>query len=530
MRKAPIPSCLFYVIFLYITILVFPTCSNVKTHNEKEVGAKKKPIIFLLKGDGVEVSLIFNEVASTIYLLDVLSGFSGGNRSSIEMTRKELEKIYSNPGEVGILLKKYADIRKKYDYLMDRKRSGDYYDISLLDAPVPVSPSWVEYNPASNINTLASRVESWKEFWNYANLLMNQGDKEVLHDIVEKLLPSVRSLFKECSGIYGIPGEAGSKIEKSPMLFLLGRIMKFYGLDSGKNSLLKIGVNFVPVFGNGETTYAVNKNGTIYIESQVCMEMGNESVRLPLDVVFHEAVHTVERSISKEKWEKIARRYFISGLRSLSAGWWIYNEALATAFGQGIFLKRYEKRKFEEKMRIVLGLYRDKEIDNYARLLIPQLEEKLEKGGSLDEFSAEGGRVFTLLTSPDISASYYLKKGVLFSGCEYLDKVKEVFHFHGSDLFWAYKFEDSDEGLKFFEKYAGISGVIFSQGKDMEKAEAIFSRMGCDSVETLISENEMDKFRIIIKRGKRLLSGYVYFVYVSDDSLIEKSANLLFSN
>jgi len=108
MRKAPIPSCLFYVIFLYITILVFPTCSNVKTHNEKEVGAKKKPIIFLLKGDGVEVSLIFNEVASTIYLLDVLSGFSGGNRSSIEMTRKELEKIYSNPGEVGILLKKYA--------------------------------------------------------------------------------------------------------------------------------------------------------------------------------------------------------------------------------------------------------------------------------------------------------------------------------------------------------------------------------------------------------------------------------------
>jgi hypothetical protein len=483
---------------------------------EEKAHAPRYPVVVTLKKHDVELELRVGEVANTIYILDAASGWASERQVTVQAYKEAWGAKFSGEQNYAGLLQAYRRIRESY------AEARGLVPAEELDAPVPVQPSWGGYSAAAGFSLLAARSGTWEEFWNDLDLVMSAQDARELRAVVEKLSPAAESMMDGCPALREVPRKAASEIEGSAFLYLMGGVKRFYGASPG--SPLRISVNFVLLPGKGGSTHAVSRSGALYIETPVCGP--GEGQRLPMDVVFHESCHVAEHALDKAAWEKIASSYFVSGGPRLSAGWWIYHEALATALGQGVFLSGHDREKFNEKIKILYGLYQDRLIDGYARLLITPVEDKVKKGGKLADFSSEAGRLFSSMAAAEPSPAAYLRRGVLLCGDSSMKDVKELLRGQGSLGLWSYPLQRPDDGLEFLRIHGGLSGLIAAAGGEGKAAASIFDKIAGGEPELLAGE-ESGGGKIVIKRKKRPLSGYVYFVSVSDASLMREALDRL---
>lgn len=120
---------------------------------------------------------------------------------------------------------------------------------------------------------------------------------------------------------------------------------------------------------------------TVYENHAVVEVLSGEKVSNVLDIVIHELCHFFHSSSSFEKKRQLTQAFASTQDPLALATYNILNEALATAFGNGIAAELWmESGHFRERMEKARGLYNDVAIDAAAKSLLPILKDDLNHG------------------------------------------------------------------------------------------------------------------------------------------------------
>ena len=119
------------------------------------------------------------------------------------------------------------------------------------------------------------------------------------------------------------------------------------------------------------------------------VEIGDEAATLHMPVVVHEYVHYLFRSMPAKRYAALhARMLGTDGAhRSLErvAAWNLFNEALATAIGNGRVARSITPEDFAWRSARRRGLYNDDDVDAAAKALLPLIDWMFEAGHSIDD-------------------------------------------------------------------------------------------------------------------------------------------------
>jgi hypothetical protein len=119
------------------------------------------------------------------------------------------------------------------------------------------------------------------------------------------------------------------------------------------------------------------------------VEIGDEAATLHMPVVVHEYVHYLFRSMPAKRYAALhARMLGTDGAhRSLErvAAWNLFNEALATAIGNGRVARSITPDDFAWRSARRRGLYNDDDVDPAAKALLPLIDWMFEAGHSIDD-------------------------------------------------------------------------------------------------------------------------------------------------
>jgi hypothetical protein len=479
----------------------------------KEAGSGL-PVVEVLSRDNVEVSLRVSEVANTFYILDAVSGHASPRQATVSAYRDAWDEKFHEAAGLETLLAEYRALREKYD-LQAGLAPGDE-----LEAPVPVPPFWGGFSQESRFNLLVDRSLTWDEFWRDLELVMKADDRDRMKALVQKLAPAAGAMLDDCPGLAAAAVRAADLMRRGPFLDLLARAGAFYGIPGERKVELSIG--FVMLPGAGEATHAARRESHIVVETPLC---NGPDAALPMDVIFHEACHVLEAMMGPDAWEALAGKYFGRERSELSAGWWILHEALATALGQGVFLSRFDKKKFEEKWRIPLGLYTDPLIDGYARALLPGVEKSLAEGRTL--LSMAGAAADAFARGPADSRprpAAYLKRGFLVCDPDRTGKIDDWLGSQGSFGLWSFPLQ-GPAGLSFAGSHEALSGLIVAVGEEQEAAESLFGKVITAGAEVV--DLSVEGEGISVRRGPRPVSGHVWLVLLSRPELLDQALGIV---
>lgn len=158
----------------------------------------------------------------------------------------------------------------------------------------------------------------------------------------------------------------------------LNEFAKFYEAEYPKNYLIYINLFYRPV-SKTKGTFA-----TVYENHAAVEVIPGEKVANILDVVIHEICHFFHSSASEEKKRQLLSKFANSSDPIALATHNILNEALATAFGNGIAAELWmDSKHYKTRANKASGFYNDIAIDAAAKSLIPMLKEDIQEGKTL---------------------------------------------------------------------------------------------------------------------------------------------------
>jgi hypothetical protein len=449
----------------------------------------------------------FGEFANLTYHLDCLNNLAYCTASDYQAL---WEKEFLNTDADKKMLENWGNLRNRYQNFFELDENLKF----------PIDRRVAAFNLGTKIQIAGLRSKNIDEYLSQMDLLVIHFERKDFAKVIKHFQPRFSAWWKKEAEMKGT--KFAKEMEK---LFLSNEIktniFKFYNFyqpNLPKDYPVTFNLFYRPQLKNDGASGQA-------LDNQLLVEFfPNQKPRQRIDVVLHEFCHFMFSSIPLEKHLELQNIFIKSGRESSFPAFGLLNEALASAFGNGIitrsFLTSENWKKYLETER---SFYNNQNIDQASKAILPVLDDWLSKGGKLNDENFVKLYLDTLeksfgekLTSPNL----YLGQAYLFLDEPFAPSLRQLIRqtLNSNSLFSEQNSLEKASLNAYFNQ-PNLSSVFVVQPKNLKQLvnRKVISN---ERFEELQKIYETDKN--LLFSFKRNLNSYTFIVVTEDNETVKK--------
>lgn len=442
------------------------------------------------------------------YVVDALSE-GGLFRSSYKAYQEYWIDNFGTSDDSRRLLQNYKRILQTYGEESDCDTNN-----SILTA-VPVLQHCL--GKRGRIRNIVMSGYTLNRLWSELSAFIEGKDIVRLKEVIDYFNQDFIKAWKGLRYLKSVSAKTMFFFQKTSVKGMLLKAASFYNVDMSKN--WKYQLNFI-----WRPDSAIKSTRATSYSSFAMLEIAkNRSLKQGLDVVFHELCHVLWRRQPEKVKAKVMNQIFETGDIQARSVYDILNEALASAWGSGIFQEKFSRKLFHNNLQRSNGFYGNKKIDTYAKAIFPLLKEYIGSNKTiLDGFAVE---------SLSIYSRFFFNKKIkvvdfLNNTCRVYSKLSReaarlLFRKYNID---GWSLSPLQQGLSCFERYAAINVTFVVMGyNDLRTLqESTYYR---ELVDFKKIKKYTEKRKGLVYYKKRRINGYIFILFGIDKASLVQMLN-----
>jgi hypothetical protein len=318
--------------------------------------------------------VVTGELPNLVYQLDCVSGvIHACSREAFEPTWKTS------------LLQDDADRAALAQWAAVHARYGGRVEFPSV-VPLPLGArAGVQLEGRLRLAGLLAR--SVDDFIARIDVLVHPNDRATLSAVVRRFEPRFRPVWQaNAKGSKGFAAELTQALGDGAVSSLVSRFRTFYDAQVPDDRPLPFVIVDRPEQGSSKSTHGEQIDGVSLLEV-----LPGEHAKARLDVALHELCHFFFFSARPQTLAAFQTQVLGSKVAGATAGYRLFDEAVATALGNGLAARAVNRPDYEKRLARPLGFYNDPDIDRAAKAVMPFVEQWTLAGRSIgDEGFAEG--------------------------------------------------------------------------------------------------------------------------------------------
>lgn len=455
-----------------------------------------------------------NEISNLAFQLDCLAG-GFGLPCSVEAYRElwQTQLNWSNEDEAQ--LARWRQLRQKYQKTIDfndAKTAASRYPDDLA-----FSANKIFLNRKQVIAGLQSRT--LEEYQSNAGLLVMPSDLSGFTEVILHFQPRFRSWWNGGAKKHldSFAARLSEIIKQKSLVEFSARVAKFYGAQLPANHVIYFNLMARPV------SKARGTFGTQIENHAIAEILEGEDPKNRVDVLLHELYHYFYSLMPTAEKAELTKVFVSSPDPDSLAAYNLFDEALATAIGNGLVARLVKSESdFQRDFNKEGGFYNDYFIDRAGKKLLPLVERRINEGQAIDAgFVAEYLRI-TKQTLGDTASSPLLALRFMPLVFEDLSQRPAVENLVKAvkprQTFATVGFDAASR--EYFQRYSEISGVIILRA---DKLPQLAGWEGIIGKETLPRLQELAaKHQDFVYAARRSPKSKVYIFVGRDNAALEK--------
>lgn len=464
----------------------------------------------------IKFKLHFSPIANLVYQLDCISGelLHCSRNSYTDLWKKNFIK----GSEDQALIKDWGELMNRYRFELELEESKEK---TVSGRPESVRLS-------TKIRIASFQSSTMDEYFSRLDLVVSPKDRIKFEKIVRIIYPRFEKWWKATA----LPKGKGfaSKIESllvsREIANKLQQFSQFYAVELPDNYYVHFNLFYRPDFEEATTGEQIeNYSVAEFLPSEKPVDR--------IDVIIHELCHFFYNNSTDENRAALQKNIELSGGFEGRVLYSLLNETLATTLGNGLINKlTMTKERWERYSSNELSLYNNYHIDKAAKVILPWMEEWINKGRNLYEPQFVSDYVLSLkkafgaeLSAPRLMLNEFALIADNKYGGKFGDAVRKFVgasSMHISEGKWS-----DDRLLRNYKKNKNQNVLVIVHPSNLNqlKDKGILSGSDFDQIKNQYKNNEQ-----IIYSFKRTSSAQGYVIaapsYEKTIELIEKIGSL----
>lgn len=394
---------------------------------------------------GVTYTYRASRISYLTYALDCLAELVPCSRESFTAAFSPISN------EDRFALAAWASLRRRYSgEIVDTRRTGR----AVL--PIPYHPR--DLGTAMRVAGLGARDAA--DLAGRLALFAGAAEVAELRGVVERFAARGDVRWRELrTMVVTSVGEYVKLGERADVQALLAQVSAFYEIgDRGAHQTFDL----VGRTADDRPTSAQQLGEQAVVEVVVGEEAAN---RYP--VIAHEMFHAWFGASPIDKQTALVDRLVATGDPQAGPAWGLLDEVLATAIGNGLVARTVDRADYERRLAMDNGFYNDPMIDKVAKALMPALEKRLARGGSVydKDFVAEYLAAVRTAFPKGLPPIAYLRPlFIAVPGAGASDRLMEL-----ANPGYSSSFSTIEESVASAAQYAGWGTAIFATSADLAR-------------------------------------------------------------
>ncbi|MBT4762886.1 MAG: hypothetical protein HOO06_14425 [Bdellovibrionaceae bacterium] len=305
-------------------------------------------------------------LGNLVYQLDCMAKIKNCSREAyVKLWKQQLNWNDSD----DLNLKKWSLLRKKYRG--EIKLNGK--EASPMALPWS-GPRGIQIGHKFSIAT--THADSREQLKRFLEVIVAPEDMQRIDEVIDHFSPRFSSWWNKNvkNKVQKNITETQNLLEKPKIQKRIKEFANFYDASLPKKYLIYINLFYRPELGTRGT------KATVYENHALVEFIPGKPAKESIGVVIHELCHFFHMVSTDKKKAAFVSRFAKSNNQYAIAAHNLSNEALATAFGNGIFAKLIlNQKRYSEKLKKKNSFYNNEAIDKAAKSLIPFLEKWLSE-------------------------------------------------------------------------------------------------------------------------------------------------------
>lgn len=312
----------------------------------------------------LQFEVISGEVPNLVYALDCLSGVVPS------CSRAAYEKVWNEQ-----FLKTDADRGMLASWLkLHRKYNGSVE--FAHPTPLPLGQRAM-YSVGARLRLAGLLANSVENFVARVDVLTLPEDRAALSAVVRHFEPRFRAWWAPRSRTgQAFVLELKRLLGQPEVVALFSAFREFYSAKVPTDLPLRFVVLDRPE--GGGATFGEQIDGVSLLEV-----LPGQHANTRLDVAIHELCHFFFYTTPPEVMSAVQRRFLDSKVPGAVAGYRLFDEAVATALGNGLAQRLVNRPEFDQRLARARGFYNDADLDRAAKALLPWVETRVTEGRGL---------------------------------------------------------------------------------------------------------------------------------------------------
>jgi hypothetical protein len=458
------------------------------------------------------VRVKFGEIPNLTYQLDCVGDLE------MQCSRQNLGDLWTREflktDEDRRMLKEWARLRDLYSK-----------DVQLSTDPDANS----SINLFDKIRIAGFQAASVEDYAARLDLLTAPADRSAFERVLRYFQPGFNVWWQKeaMKSGDGFAKQTAVLINSSEISAAVRQFYNFYAHDLPANYEISFNLLYVP------NSVADEPSGGQQLQNYSLMEFKpKEKPEQRIDVAVHELCHFFYDNMKPGNRAELERKFFAANRASAIPAYNLINEALATAFGNGIIARSVTPTaQFEKYAARKNSFYNNDAIDRAAKAILPMLDEQLKNKRTINDAGFVNDYISALekaFGEDLLRPKLYLSEMFLFMDDKYSVSIRrdarrilETASFYASEGSW------TDENiLDDYETRPRLNSVFIVHPDNIEQLSEnkIISEAQAKQI-----QNEYDAKRQVLFSTERAPFTYVYIVVAENSDtakkIIEKLAN-----
>jgi hypothetical protein len=314
-----------------------------------------------VSADPLRFRVIYGEIPNLVYQLDCVSG------ALTSCSKDAYQQLWDRD-----ILRDDADRAALGRWKAVAQRYG-----GSLDLPVPVElplgSRGHRIDLYARIRVAGVLARSVEEYVDRVGVIVLPADQAALAEVITRFEPRFRAVWERSAPAgRAFAAELEQLLARPDLVALVDQMRALYEAELPGDRPLPFVVLDRPALGEKKGTFAQQLEGVSLLE----FIPGDKAAR-KMAVVIHELCHffyfTARPALMSGLQQRFAAAKAVGGFR-------IFDEAVATALGNGMVQRLVARADFEARLARPNGFYNDPDIDRAAKALLPFLDRWLPTG------------------------------------------------------------------------------------------------------------------------------------------------------
>ena len=320
------------------------------------------------------VDVVYSETANLFQILDCVSQWWNDSCGDEGAYRKEWVN-HSKLTDADLdLLKKYSTLREKYyknEDSAEKDPSKNRNGLFATTGAISADPIALAFYRAHDVEAALINLEP----------VVSKEDRVFLRLFYKHFKNGANFFLRESTAFAPLAQRVNAQLKDGQYLAFLDKVKQFYGVSFDLN--YKALYIWWPL-PNRDYAYAVGDQLVLSKNPKAQLSWPDE------DVIFHEIVHTISARQSFKQKQALTQAFLDEckiDLKEKKNNIW--EEPMAVAIGQMLFLKRFNPDRFKKET----NWYRNAWVNKFSQAVFPLVEKAFAKNKILDvDFARAAGR------------------------------------------------------------------------------------------------------------------------------------------